>query len=60
MTFVVSPYVQTKSPVSRKSYARLPQIVNVPNLIEVQLNSFQRFQESGLGQLLGGYVQQKG
>ncbi len=41
-----------KSPVSRKSYARLPQILDVPNLIEVQLSSFKWFQEDGLKQLL--------
>jgi len=40
------------SPVSRKSYARLPQILDVPNLIEVQLDSFRWFQEKGLKQLL--------
>jgi DNA-directed RNA polymerase subunit beta len=38
--------------VSRKSYARLPQILDVPNLIRVQLESFQWFQEEGLKQLL--------
>src|SRR3972149_3943588 len=36
----------------RKSYARLPTILEVPNLIKVQLDSFQRFQEEGLKQLL--------
>jgi len=39
-------------PVTRKSYARLPQILDVPNLIKVQLDSFQRFQENGLKLLL--------
>ena len=39
-------------PVVRKSYARLPQVLDVPNLIKVQLDSFQRFQENGLKQLL--------
>jgi len=39
-------------PVPRKSYARLPHILDVPNLIKVQLDSFQRFQEAGLKQLL--------
>ncbi len=39
-------------PVSRKSYAKLPQILDVPNLIKVQLDSFQRFQETRLKQLL--------
>jgi len=38
--------------VPRKSYARLPQILDVPNLIEVQLESFRWFQEKGLKQLL--------
>ena len=39
-------------PVLRKSYAKLPQILDVPNLIEVQLESFRWFQEKGLKQLL--------
>ncbi len=48
----VSP-LQAKSifPV-RKSYARLPNILNVPNLIEIQLNSFRWFLEEGLKVLL--------
>ena len=37
---------------SRKSYARLPHVLDVPNLIEVQLNSFRGFQEEGLRTLL--------
>jgi DNA-directed RNA polymerase subunit beta len=36
---------------SRKSFSRLPQILEVPNLIEVQLNSYRWFQEKGLKQL---------
>ena len=39
-------------PVTRISYAKLPQIVDVPNLIKVQLDSFRWFQEQGLRQLL--------
>jgi DNA-directed RNA polymerase subunit beta len=39
--------------VSRKSYARLPQILEVPNLLKVQTDSFRWFQEEGLRQLLG-------
>jgi DNA-directed RNA polymerase subunit beta len=35
----------------RKSFSHLPQILDVPNLIEVQLNSFRWFQEKGLKQL---------
>ncbi|MFC1896946.1 DNA-directed RNA polymerase subunit beta, partial [Chloroflexota bacterium] len=39
-------------PISRKSYARSAQILDVPNLIEVQLDSFRWFQEEGIRQLL--------
>jgi DNA-directed RNA polymerase subunit beta len=38
--------------VPRKSYARLPQILEVPNLLKVQTDSFRWFQEEGLKQLL--------
>ncbi|MFC2002071.1 DNA-directed RNA polymerase subunit beta, partial [Chloroflexota bacterium] len=47
-----APTKKTVSRVIRKSYARLPQILDVPNLIKVQLDSFQRFQEDGIKQLL--------
>ncbi len=43
---------QKVPPVPRKSYARLPQILEVPNLIKVQTDSFRWFQEKGLRQLL--------
>ncbi len=36
----------------RKSYAKLPQILEVPNLIKVQTDSFRWFQEKGLRQSL--------
>ena len=36
---------------SRKSYSHLPQILEVPNLIEVQLNSYRWFKEKGLKDL---------
>ena len=35
----------------RKSFARLPQVLDLPNLIEVQLDSFRWFQEEGLKEL---------
>ncbi len=38
--------------IPRKSYAKLPTVLEVPNLIKVQLDSFQRFQEEGIKQLL--------
>jgi len=40
------------SPISRKSYARLSPILDIPNLIEVQLDSFLWLQEEGIKQLL--------
>jgi DNA-directed RNA polymerase subunit beta len=42
-----------KISIPRKSYARLPHVLDVPNLIEVQLGSFQCFQEEGIKQSLG-------
>jgi DNA-directed RNA polymerase subunit beta len=40
------------SNITRKSYAKLPEILTVPNLIQVQLDSFRWLQEEGLKQLL--------
>ncbi|MFC2070672.1 DNA-directed RNA polymerase subunit beta, partial [Chloroflexota bacterium] len=50
----VSPKPADKVPYpgSRKSYAKLPQILEVPNLITVQLDSFHWLQQEGLKQLL--------
>ncbi len=39
--------------IARKSYARLPQILEIPNLIKVQLDSMRWFQEEALKELLG-------
>ena len=36
---------------ARKSYARIPDILELPKLIEVQLESFKVFREEGLGEL---------
>jgi DNA-directed RNA polymerase subunit beta len=52
MAFVSPSFSGNGSPVPRKSYARLPQVLEVPNLIKVQLDSFRWFQEEGLKQLL--------
>lgn len=49
---VLTPTRKSTPPASRKSYAKLPTVLDVPNLIKVQLDSFQRFQEEGLRQLL--------
>ena len=40
------------TPVVRKSYARLSPILDIPNLIELQLDSFLWFQEEGVKNLL--------
>jgi len=36
----------------RKSYARIPINIELPNLIEVQLDSFERLKKAGLGDIL--------
>ena len=36
---------------ARNSFGRLPQVLDLPNLIQVQLKSFRWFQEEGLKQL---------
>ncbi len=48
-TAVISP----RSPVSkeRKLYARIPEVLSLPNLIQVQLQSFRWFQQEGLREL---------
>ena len=37
---------------SRKHYSRIPEVLPIPNLIELQLDSFQWFLENGLRELL--------
>jgi DNA-directed RNA polymerase subunit beta len=54
MVFTLSPTGKRMPLAPRKSYAKLPQILDVPNLIDVQLESFRWFQEEGLKQLLEG------
>ncbi len=36
---------------SKRSYSRIPAIINVPNLIQVQIDSFEHFKSEGLGEL---------
>lgn len=38
--------------IHRKSFAKLPEVLQIPNLIKVQLDSFRWFQEQGLRELL--------
>ena len=51
MEKTASPSVQ-RLPLQHKSYSRVSHVVDVPNLIEVQLDSFRWFQEEGIKQLL--------
>jgi DNA-directed RNA polymerase subunit beta len=53
MVISSKPSVEKLPPlIARKSYSRLPQIIPVPNLIKVQLDSFRWFQQDGIKQLL--------
>jgi len=52
MVITLSPDGKCTHSVPRKSYAKLPQVLDVPNLGAVQLESFRWFQEKGLAQLL--------
>ena len=53
MVVTLPPYTEKQRlPIVRKSYARLPAILDIPNLIKVQLDSFRWFQEEGLKELL--------
>ena len=38
--------------IKTKNYARLPQVLEIPNLIQVQLDSFKWFMEEGIKELL--------
>jgi len=60
MTFVSSAHApQSRPTVGRKSYAKLPHILDVPNLLDVQSGSYQWFQEDGLRELLEGVSNKK-
>ena len=37
--------------ISKRSYSRIPAIISVPNLIQVQIDSFEHFKTEGLGEL---------
>ena len=39
------------STLPRKNYARIPVTLDLPNLIDIQLNSFERLKAEGLGDL---------
>ncbi|MDD5039309.1 MAG: DNA-directed RNA polymerase subunit beta, partial [Dehalococcoidales bacterium] len=52
MSLLPTPTKEHVSSNSRKSYAKLPDVLDVPNLIEAQLESFRWFQEEGIKELL--------
>jgi DNA-directed RNA polymerase subunit beta len=45
--------IEQKEPaaIPRKSYAKIPHVLDVPHLVQIQLNSFHRFQGEGLSGL---------
>ncbi|MEZ4636462.1 MAG: hypothetical protein R2873_12450 [Caldilineaceae bacterium] len=51
MTQTVPNARNVKGRTTRKSYARTPNVVELPRLIEIQLHSFQWFQTEGLREL---------
>jgi DNA-directed RNA polymerase subunit beta len=56
-TTAVTPDVVTKQVLSnvgvnRRTYSRIPTVLEMPNLVQIQLESFQWFKEEGLRELL--------
>jgi len=49
---IQSPKASSGNRLGRKTYARTPTILELPRLTEVQLNSFDWFQTTGLKELL--------
>jgi DNA-directed RNA polymerase subunit beta len=51
---VSTAIVSTRSlvPATKKSYAKIAHVLDIPHLIDIQLNSFQWFKEEGLRELL--------
>ena len=48
---MVSPSSATPAD-GRKSYANIPDILDLPSLVEIQINSFREFKGQGLRELL--------
>ncbi len=51
MSILLMPEKEKTLLLSRKSFAKLPEVLPVPNLVQVQLDSFRWFQEEGLKEL---------
>jgi DNA-directed RNA polymerase subunit beta len=52
MSISLASEKKSTAPEQRVSFAKLPTVLEIPNLIKVQLNSFRWFQEEGLKELL--------
>jgi DNA-directed RNA polymerase subunit beta len=46
------PQVVSNKGINRRSFARIPTVLEMPNLVQVQLNSFEWFKSEGLAELL--------
>ena len=46
------PQVVSNMGINRRSFARIPTVLEMPNLVQVQLNSFEWFKSEGLAELL--------
>src|SRR4030042_1043927 len=51
MSISLVPEKRSNDTKKRKSFAKLPEVLEIPNLIKVQLDSFRWFQEEGLREL---------
>jgi DNA-directed RNA polymerase subunit beta len=51
MSISLVPETRSVALEKRKSFAKLPQVLEIPNLIQIQLDSFRWFQEEGLKEL---------
>ncbi len=53
MSLAVSQQPDSSAGKIRQSFSRLPDILDVPNLVQVQLDSYNHFRDQGLLELLG-------
>ncbi len=51
MLSVAESYPRASAVATRRRYARIPEVLDIPNLIELQLSSFDWFVEKGLREL---------
>ena len=52
MAMAIAPVARNGHPVPFKSYARIPRVLDVPNLIQMQMDSFHGLQGDGIRELL--------